>query len=129
MLCHARAKSVDEARSAIIPVRFDRRVPMKEIYEMFADELEPEDVLQAGRSTRQTRAATPRHDLQRYYANLYVGLYHEMLGDFDEARKCLTFAARNCPLPSDTVMGQVARVHVEARGWDPGIEPSGEPGG
>ena len=40
-LCVARAESPEKARSALLPVGPDRRVPMPQIYEMFRGKLSP----------------------------------------------------------------------------------------
>src|SRR5438552_15565787 len=44
-LCVARAESPKSARAALLPVGPDSRVPMGEIYQMFAGRLKPEEVL------------------------------------------------------------------------------------
>lgn len=40
-LCVARAESPEQARAALLPVGSDRRVPMRQIYEMFRGTLSP----------------------------------------------------------------------------------------
>ena len=46
-LCVARAESAAKARAALLPVGPDARVPMRQIYEMYRGELEPEVVVEA----------------------------------------------------------------------------------
>ena len=87
-LCVARAESPAAAREALLPVGPDPRAPMSEIYAMFRGERSPASVLAAPDSlpvTRRLRA--------RFYAHLYVGLYHEALGDAAAAREHLAAAA------------------------------------
>ena len=53
--------------------------------------------------------------MQRCYAHLYLGLYHEALGKTAEAKENMLKAATLAPAGS--YMGQVAVVHCKVRGW------------
>src|SRR5262249_21287739 len=46
-LCNARANTPKKAREDLIPVKDDARVPMKQVLELFAGKIKPEDVLNA----------------------------------------------------------------------------------
>ena len=48
---------------------------------------------------------------RQLFAHLYLGLYHEALGDESEARRNLVVAAERYPVTH--YMGDVARVHAE----------------
>jgi lipoprotein NlpI len=100
-LCVARAESPEKARAALLPVGFDPRVPMHQIYRMFRGEVTPEDVL---------KAAGPQPPAQ-FYAHLYVGLYHEALGNSDLALQHITAAAQD-RYAGGGYMHTVARVHL-----------------
>lgn len=115
LLCAARVEGLEKARKNLIPIRGDTRIPMKEVYELFAGRMEPEQVLKTARETGVTDESDPRNQLQRYFAHLYIGLYHEMQQEPDQCRQSMTEAARICPLGKDNFMGQVARVHLAAR--------------
>jgi lipoprotein NlpI len=82
-LCNARANTPKKAREDLIPVTKDARVPMKQVLELFAGKIKPEDVFDAAEKSK-----LDEEDLKeaRFYANLYVALYHESEGD---AKKCL----------------------------------------
>jgi lipoprotein NlpI len=105
-LCAVRAPDGDvkEAQKNLIPITKDTRVPMAEIHLLFAGEITPEEVLEAG-----GRGG----DYGKFYADLYVGLYYEGLGDEE---KGLLFIARAAKNPSSqNYMGDVARTHLLVR--------------
>ncbi len=101
-LCKARATSVDVARAALLPVGPDQRDPMREVYELFAGRGTPEDVLEGAASSRQQDAV--------FFAHLYLGLYHEALGQPAEAREHIELAATTHGRAH--YMGRVARLHA-----------------
>jgi lipoprotein NlpI len=88
-LCNARATSPKKAREELIPVTKDARVPMAQVLQLFAGKLKPQDVLDAAEN-----AKLKGDDLTaaRFYANLYVALYHESEGDAKKALEHLTTA-------------------------------------
>ena len=107
-LCVARADSPAAALEALLPVGPDSRAPMREIYEMFRGDLAPEGVIAAGeRATERGRASG------LFFAHLYVGLYHEALGNAAAARVHLEAAADERYAPAGGYMHMVARVHVD----------------
>ncbi len=117
LLCEARESDIKRARRKLIPISRDPRVPMPEIYEMFAGRLTPDDVIKAARhNTRLVPKNGQRYRLQLYYAYLYIGLYQEMLGQLDESLKSIKQAEKLNPLAKTNFMGQVARVHLQLRG-------------
>jgi lipoprotein NlpI len=97
-LCAARAESVEQARAAMLPVSGDPRAPMTEIYELFRGEAGPEEVLAAARGGQ-----------AQFYAHLYLGLYHEALGDAETSRRHIETAVEEYPVSH--YMWHVARVH------------------
>jgi lipoprotein NlpI len=101
-LCAARAESPEKARSALLPVGRDPRVPMTEIYDMFRGKLSPEDVL---------RSAGAQLDA-RFYAHLYLGLYFEALGSERLALEHIAAAADNRFTAAGGFMHTVAKVHL-----------------
>lgn len=117
-LCVARLEGVAAARKAFIPITADPRVPMKEIHALFAGKGTEEAVLKA------VGAGDPDdlRDLRdpRCYAHLYLGLYHEALGNAAKAREHLMKAAGEFKM--DHYMGRVAQVHVKLRGWVPAVK-------
>lgn len=117
-LCVARLKTPQAARAALLPVGNDRRIPMREILELYAGRCEPADVLAAADRGEE---AVRRNQL--CYAHLYLGLYYEAAGDAAKAREHITQAAG--PFRMDHYMGKVAVVHARLRGWP--VEGGPEP--
>ena len=107
-LCVARKDGVEAARAALLPVGPDTRVPMRQIYELFEGRTDTETVLEAAR----TQGPASRRKLWIVYAELYVGLYLEAVGDVEAARKHLDAAAK---AGVGGYMGDVARVHATLR--------------
>jgi outer membrane protein assembly factor BamB len=101
-LCVARAQSPEKAKASILPVGPDARVPMRQIYEMFRGTMSPERVLQAAGV----------RDSGQFYAQLYVGLYHEALGDRKLALNHITQAAAERYAEAGGYMHTVAKVHL-----------------
>jgi lipoprotein NlpI len=100
-LCVARAESPAKARAALLPVGPDSRAPMSEIYQMFRGAIPPARVLSA---------AGVEPDPQ-FYAQLYVGLYYEALGNNKGALEHIAIAADD-RYASGGYMHMVARVHL-----------------
>ena len=101
-LCVARAESAEKARAAILPVGPDSRVPMRQVYEMFRGAMTPEMVLKVA-GTR---------DAGQFYAQLYVGLYYEAIGDSRRALEYITLAAADRYAAAGGYMHTVAKVHL-----------------
>ena len=108
LLCAANVDNLEDARKKLIPIERDSRVPMKEIYELFAGRLSPEQVIQGA-------TAETKNELPLYYAHLYIGLYHEMLGEQDSAAQSIGLAVKKSSDTKNNLMLQLARVHQELR--------------
>jgi lipoprotein NlpI len=107
-LCAARKDGVKKARAGILKIGKDRRVPMMQVYQLFKGAIQPADVLAAARAGK-------LDDVQRkpmlFYAHLYLGLYHEVLGEKKKAAEHMALAAGKYKIGH--YMGEVARVHNE----------------
>ena len=101
-LCVARAESPEQARAALLPVGPDRRVLMRQIYEMFRGTLSPYGVLIAAGTIPSGQ----------FYAHLYLGLYFEAFGDEDRAREHIEVAAAARYAALGGYTHAVARVHL-----------------
>ena len=88
-LCNARANTPKQAREDLIPVTKDSRVPMKQVLELFAGKLKPQDVIDSAENAKLEGTALTS---ARFYANLYVGLYYESEKDEKKALEHLTAA-------------------------------------
>ena len=110
-LCSARETDLETARSQMIEIQGDTRIPMREIYRLFRGEAKPEDVLKAAETT----GPEVDRQSQKYYAHLYIGLYYEIVGESQKSLESLQKATELNDMPIDTLMGQVARAHLQLR--------------
>ena len=92
----------------MLPIENDRRVPMMEIYGLFRGDKTPDDVFAAAEAGD---ASAAERNARRFYAHLYVGLYHEVAGDAKSARKHIESAAKNHKIGH--YMWNVADVHAK----------------
>ena len=107
-LCNAKLVGVENAQKAILPVGEDQRLPMMKIYDMFAGSASPDDVLE---QAEDPALARQQAEPARFYAHLYIALYHEALNDIGSARHHMTLAAEKHTSPY--YMGDLARMHAE----------------
>ena len=107
-LCMARADGVEKVQAEILKIGEDRRVPMKEVYALYAGKAEPEHVLAAARA-----GDPPPEQLNErlFYAHLYLGLYHETAGEERKALEHIAAAADDHPIGH--YMWDVAKVHAQ----------------
>jgi len=108
-MCMARDPKLGWAKAAgdLWKVKHDRRVPLMVVAELFADKATEADVLKA---VDEGKPGEGELLSRRFYAHLYLGLYHEVRGNKAEALKHLELAAGKYKLPG--YMAEVARVHV-----------------
>jgi len=106
-LCTARLSGLETARTSLIPITGDPRVPMAEVHSLFAGKAKPEDVLKAADADPKS----PKRNGQLFYAHLYLGLYYEATGEDLKCRDHIQKAVTQ--FPSDSPMGDVARVHAQ----------------
>lgn len=104
-LCVAERDGFPAARSKLIPVEGDSRVPMREVLALFAGEATPRDVLLAADAAGGADAG--------FYAHLYLGLYFEAARDASSSAEHIAKAVAT-KMPRH-YMWQVARVHEQLR--------------
>ena len=108
LLCLARTDggSLESARDQMIEIDLekDTRVPMDEVYALYAGTGTEEDVYEAAKS------APNRGKSSQFYADLYVGLLREVQGDLEGAKEAIDRAAA-APGADLNYMGRVAIVH------------------
>lgn len=108
--CVARQEGPDKARSLLLPIAADGRVPMMEVYALLAGKGTAEAVLEA--ATANNPSPTTRNR-QLFYAHLYLGLYYEVNKEAakseDHIQKAVQLAAK------EDYMGKVALVHAKLR--------------
>jgi lipoprotein NlpI len=107
-MCMAKMSGTAKARREMLKVGDDRRVPMRQVYEMFKGNLTPAEVLAAARAAG---SDNPGKEASRplFYAHLYVGIYYDLEGDAASALAHLNKAAGKYRIGH--YMGDVARVH------------------
>lgn len=105
-LCAARLDGVEKARASLLKIGKDKRVPMMEVYDLYAGKIKPADVLTAAKA-----GDPPAEQLKSrlFYAHLYLGLYAEATGDNKAALENMTLAADKYRIGH--YMGDVAAVH------------------
>ena len=99
LLCVAAEDGLEAAQEAMLPVGPDARRPMKEIDALFRGKGSVEEV---------EAAVTAEGVGARFYADLYLGLYYELIGEAEKAAEAIERAAS---LPNRGYMVEVARVH------------------
>lgn len=105
-LCIAGYQGVMEARNSLLPIKNDPRPVMNWVYELFAGNCSPEDVLKVGEKDGKRG---------NFYSHLYVGLYYEAESQTEQAQKYIVKAAEEYQL--DDYMWYLAKVHQKLRGW------------
>lgn len=106
-LCLAQLRGAAAARAVLTPVRHDPRPVMASVYHVFAGTRDAESVL-----TQYQEGSRP----ERFYSQLYVGLYFEAVQDASRACQHIVQAAAMQMV--DDYMGWVALVHQRLRGWE-----------
>ena len=104
-LCVAREQNAAAARAALLPVGPDPRSPMREIYQMFAGRMEPQDMIKAAGESASAK----------FYAELYAALHYEAHGQTALALQHIKAAAGDRYADAGGYMHMVARVHLRAR--------------
>jgi lipoprotein NlpI len=105
-MCMTRDVGIAKARAAMLKIGEDKRVPMRAIYDMYLDKLKPDDVIELARTKNKDNADAIHKQL--FYAHLYVGIYHELLGDKAKALEHMEKAVEH---RIGHYMWDVARVH------------------
>jgi lipoprotein NlpI len=105
-LCVANALGVEQAKKKLLPIPNDTRVPMMQVYALFGGKGTEEDVIKKAHEGRVIGGARGR---QIFYAHLYLGIYHEILGDDEKAYDYIKKAVQQ--YKENGYMGHVAHAH------------------
>ncbi|MBX3420653.1 MAG: hypothetical protein KF752_03760 [Pirellulaceae bacterium] len=108
-LCLAKAHDVATAQLKLIPSRGDRRPPMMSILKMLQQEIGPQAVLAVA---NEQVAESPQREAALFYAELYIGLYYDALGQTDRAAEFLRRSQRR---DISGYMKDTARVYLMQR--------------
>lgn len=105
-MCMARVQGLPRARAEMLKIGPDKRIPMRQIYDLFLDKLTVKDVLTAA---REGKPAQEELKERLFYAHLYIGIYEELRGNTKAALEHLTTAAEQHRIGH--YMWDVARIH------------------
>jgi tetratricopeptide (TPR) repeat protein len=105
-LCTARSLGIEEARNSLLTVKNDPRRVMQCVYDFYAGNCTPDDVLNIGK-LEGTKG--------NFYSHLYLGLYYEAENNLDLAQEYIVKAADNYKI--EDYMWYLAQVHKTLRGW------------
>ncbi len=110
-LCLARVVGIDKARSQFLPVQQDPRGElMMAIYRMFQGHATPDDVLTLAEAGD---VPAGERQVRRFYANYYVGMFYEAVGEKEKSLVFIQKAVEKYPVRH--YMMDVARVHMLLR--------------
>jgi lipoprotein NlpI len=93
------------AQEDLLKIGADKRVPMRQVYDLFAGKLKPDDVLTAATNGN---PGEEQLNSRLFYAHLYLGLYYESEKDAKRALEHLEIATNH---RIGHYMWDVARVH------------------
>jgi lipoprotein NlpI len=105
-MCMVRSVGIDKARKEILKIGDDKRVPMRQVYDLYKGDLKPEDVLAAANAGKITPS---QRNSQLFYAHLYVGISFDLIGEKKKAFEHVRKAAEEHRIGH--YMWDVARVH------------------
>jgi len=111
MLCEARMESIgfQKAREQYLKVGEDSRKVMRVAYGVFGGSIEESNLKAFSEQT-----GNPK---EKFYADLYLGLYAEAKGNHDDAKKYILMAVNSEYKVSDDYMWHLSSVHKTVRGW------------
>ena len=105
-MCMVRSVGLEKAQAEMLKIGDDRRVPMRNIYELYRGKTTPEAVLAAAVKGEPGPELKSR---QLFYAHLYLGIWFDLLGERAKALDHLNKATDDHRI--DHYMWDVARVH------------------
>jgi lipoprotein NlpI len=109
-LCQAKATDVKTAKRDLLPIKGDERPVLMDIYAMFKEEKTPSEVISIA---EKVNGDETDKKMAMFYAQLYVGIYYEALGEDKKSLEHIRLAAEK--YNDDHYMGDVAKVHLKLR--------------
>jgi lipoprotein NlpI len=106
-MCNVKLKGLEYAQKQLLPIDGERRQALRVAFQAFKSEITPEELGTVDENT------TTAHD--RFYREFYAGLYYEVLGDDDNAKKWLLKSAEH--VIERDYMSKIAVMHVRLRGY------------
>ncbi len=102
-LCIAQLENIDSAKQSLLPVKYDSRLIMRQIYQFFAGECNLDKLLTVGRQEGLMGV---------FYSNLYAGLYYEAYRNEERSQFHINEAIKH---KSNNYMWFLACVHQKLR--------------
>jgi lipoprotein NlpI len=103
--CVAKLAGREQAEKLVLPAPGDTRVPMNEIRRLLMDGNES----RVTDAVNQLTEGSEGQKAAKFYADLYLGLYADSIGDDAKARKYVNEAVKNAQV---NYMGDIARVYA-----------------
>lgn len=103
-LCIAQFKGVEDAKNTLLPVKNDPRPVLRSVYDLFAGNCTPEELLKIGQKNGK------RGD---FYSHLYLGLYYEAEQNIEQAKTYINQAATEYEI--EDYMWNLAVVHQKIK--------------
>jgi len=107
-LCNVKLRGLEAAQKEVLLAGYDHRAPLMQVQQLIQGKLSPEEVIAA---CEKGGAGTRGQRLTRFYGYLYIGLYYDVIGQFEDAKKYLQLCVDQ-DVPS--YMGDVAKIHLES---------------
>jgi len=108
LMCQVRApgQSLVKAQKEMLPIGLDRRIPMMKVLDLFAGKAKIAEVEQLAQKTEGVQS-----DSAKFYANLYLGLWEDLLGRQESASAYLEKASKGTG--GSEYMRDVGKVHLK----------------
>ncbi len=103
-LCIAQFQGIEVAKNTLLLVKNDPRPVLRSVYDLFAGNCTPEDLLKIGEKQGKQGG---------FYSHLYLGLYHEAEPNIELAKTYINQAATQYQI--DDYMWNLAVVHQQLR--------------
>ncbi|HEY9866892.1 MAG TPA: tetratricopeptide repeat protein [Candidatus Obscuribacterales bacterium] len=103
-LCIAQFQGVENAKNTLLPVKNDPRPVLRSVYDLFAGNCTPEDLLKIGEKQGKQGG---------FYSHLYLGLYYEAQQNIELAKTYINQAATEYEI--DDYMWNLAVVHQKIK--------------
>lgn len=108
LMCQARApgQSLQKAQKEMLPIGLDRRIPMMKVLDLYGGKAKPMEVAELAE-----KATGAQEDSAKFYGNLYLGLWEDLMGNSKSAEMYLTKASEG--KGGSEYMRDVGRVHLK----------------
>lgn len=116
-LCQAKSRGLDAAQAGLLKYEKDDREPFGDVYRLFAGTMLPQDIVQR---IETAQVSNTEREKRRFYAHLYLGLWHAVHDRPEAARPHLRLAVANSWGPTagygPQYMWHVGRLHYDLLG-------------